>query len=403
MRFSMISAICAIAVLALPASALAQDEPIGQKEAIWNLGELMQKAYPSTVTGANKDCPGAHDFHISRQGEAMQFLIIVGPSILTDVGPGESKVTDVIFNMRSTEPGPHNDGKIAVRCVDCPITCNQDYDLITINLTVVVDPSAAQPNDATAAEIDESLWEQIDLTAATNNSTAATEGEPGASSFRYVNQPALAAMTSLQEAIGRSMVEVGFVGTGRAAGEIFRLTLTRNESFTPFEVGVPLGTTIRPNHPGFSPMMVADNGAVALLDEVTLVNVPGYTLNPKLDQPPTQTTEGSNTPSWSISNPSEDPGPFAEPLNIINTGYALIGEGRFHTDMPAVKYVRTVVQRSIWFARDPGTYNKDKLEQDLVEQVETTGGSQTEEEIQELTNNLWEDIDLTVKESRGRS
>ena len=89
MRFSMISAICAITVLALPASALAQDEQIGQKEAIWNLGELMQKAYPSTVTGANKDCPGAHDFHISLQGEAMQFLIIVGPSILTDVGPGE--------------------------------------------------------------------------------------------------------------------------------------------------------------------------------------------------------------------------------------------------------------------------------------------------------------------------
>jgi hypothetical protein len=91
-----------------------------------------------------------------------------------------------------------------------------------------------------------------------------------------------------------------------------------------------------------------------------------------------------------------------EPLNIINTGYALIGEGRFHTDMPSVKYVRTVVQRSIWFAREPDTYNKNKLEQDLVGQVETTGGAQTEEEIQGLTNNLWEDIDLTVKESRGR-
>ncbi len=75
MRFSMISTICAIAVLALPASALAQDQQIGQDEAIWNLGELMQKAYPSTITGANKDCPGAHDFHISLQGEASELKI----------------------------------------------------------------------------------------------------------------------------------------------------------------------------------------------------------------------------------------------------------------------------------------------------------------------------------------
>ena len=160
----------------------------------------------------------------------MQFLIIVGTSILTDVGPGESKVTDVIFNMRSTEPGPHNEGKIAVRCVDCPITCNQDYDLITINLTVVGDAIAAPP-DATASMIDDSLWAPIDLTAVTTNGSAPAEVEPGAPAFRYVNQPALAAMTSLQEAIGRSMVEVRFVGTGRAAGEIFILTLTRNESW----------------------------------------------------------------------------------------------------------------------------------------------------------------------------
>lgn len=74
--------------------------------------------YSRTNTGANRDCPGAHDFHISLRGEASQFLIIVRPSTLTGVGAGETKATDVAFNMRSTKPEPHNNEAIGRSMVE---------------------------------------------------------------------------------------------------------------------------------------------------------------------------------------------------------------------------------------------------------------------------------------------
>lgn len=218
MRMSMIEVlVVSVAALAVAVPAAAQDQGVGQAGSVWNLGELQPRAYPSTVTAVNKSCPGPHDFHVSIEGEATEFLNITGPTILTDIPPGRNKTSDVVFNLRNTAPGP--------------------------------------PNGS---------------------------GQP----LRWIRDDGLPATVLVHDAVGEGLAELEFAGTGHAAGEIFTITMTRNAE-TPFEMGFPLGTIVVPEDSSTSPMIGADNGAVALLDDVTVVYLSGYSLAPNLELPPT--------------------------------------------------------------------------------------------------------------------
>lgn len=62
--------------------------------------------------------------------------------------------------------------------------------------------------------------------------------------------------------------------------------------------------------------------------------------------------------------------------------------------------VQTVVQRAIWHEANPEKFNKEKLKSDIAEQVKESGGKQIPEQIENLTDNLWEEINLIKKESQ---
>ena len=386
-----------IAVIAVPASAWAQDQQVGQEGAVWNLGELAPRAYPSTVTAVNQSCPGAHDFHVSLEGETIDFLTIVGPTILTDIPPGAQKTSDVVINLRTIAPGPHNEGRIIVRCVDCPITCSQDYDVLAVHLTVLADASSAPADVATGAGA-ASPWAGIDLTTLEPAQPPLVYTEAGsATPLRWITAAALPSTTLVQEAVATGLVEISFAGTGRAAGEIFRLTITRRAS-TPFEMGFPLGTMIVPEDPRYSPMIMADDGAVALLEEITVVTIVGYTLDPRLAPPPAPgQINGAGPPAYSVGSPPTS-GPFADAIGIINAGYTL--GGSFSGVLPADVHLRAVTQRALWFDADPEGFGVDRLERDAVAQVQATGGAQTDEQVQQMTTSLWDDVTRAMNEGK---
>jgi len=397
-----VTLVTAITMLATPAVGLAQDQQIGQQGAVWNLGELPRGAYPSTVTAVNESCPGAHDFHISLEGEAAEFIVITGPTILTGIAPGGSETSDVVVNLRAMATGPHNEGLVVVRCVSCPPTCSQDYDVLTVHLTVLGDAGLA-PGDVSAAPTG-GLWDGIDLTRLDLSGVVPAgqaSGSPSApeSPYRWIKPSALATTTSVQDAIAGGMVELAFTGTGRAAGNIFRLTITRTTS-TPFEMSFRLGTMLVPDDPSYSPMMLADDGAVALLDEITVVHVPGYSLNPNLALSPTpeQVTGDRSAPTWSVVGPPGS-GQFSEAVGIINGSFSLAGT--FDSDMQGDDHRRAVTQRAIWFVSDAVNFGKPKLVQDIVAQVEATDGSQTEEDVQDLADNLWDDVSRVINEGKS--
>ncbi len=385
MRIVVTAAIVAlVTMLTLPAVALAQDEQVGQQGSVWNLGELAPGTYPSTVTAVNQSCPGAHDFHVSVLGEAADFIIITGREVLTDILPGEKDTSTVVFDLRAVAPGVHNEGEIAVRCVDCPFTCSQDYDLLAVHLTVLGDANAAPPD--TAAD---SPWAVIDLTSLDPTMLTPQNGAPGSPPLRWVTADALDRMTSVQDAIGEGLVELEFSGAGHPAGDIFTLTITRNAE-TPFEMGFALGTLILPDDPAFSPMMVGDDGAVTLLDEVTTVPVHGYSLAPNLRQPLTpDQINGGGVPGWRVA-PPPDSGQFGDAVSMINAGYSLAGN--LSTTVPLDNYLGTVVQRAIWSTAAPDAFNQERLGRDITAQVNATGGPQSEDEIDEVTEVVWNDI-----------
>jgi hypothetical protein len=157
------------------------------------------------VTAVNQSCPGAHDFHVSLQGEAAEFLIIIGPTVLTDISPGESKTSDVMFDLRSVAPGPHNEGMIAVRCVDCPFTCSQDYDLLSVHLAVTGDANAAPPSTAAAPD---PFWGGIDLTSLDPSIAAPPNDENAPPPLRWIQQDALSRMTTVQDAVGEGLADL---------------------------------------------------------------------------------------------------------------------------------------------------------------------------------------------------
>ena len=252
--------------------------------------------------------------------------------------------------------------------------------------------------DADAA----SPWGLINLTLL-DPTARASETPSGVESssqdLRWIKPNALPSTTLVQDAINAGMVELGFAGTGSAAGEIFTITITRIAP-TPFEMGFRLGTLIVPDDPSYSPMMLAADGAVALLDEVTVVNVPGYSLNPNLALSPTteQIDGNSSAPMWSVIGPP-DSGQFSEAVGIIKGSYALAGT--FDSEMQSNDHLATVTQRAIWFVLDAANFGKPRLEQDIAAQVEATDGSQTEEEVQDLADNLWDDVLRALNEGKN--
>jgi len=387
MRMSKVALIAVLlAVLALPAAAVAQDDQVGQQGDVWNLGELAPGTYPSTVTAVNQSCPGAHDFHVSLIGEAAEFLVMVGPSVLRGIPPGERKTSDVIFDLRSMAPGPHNEGQIAVKCVSCPFSCSQDYDLLSVQLTVTGDANAAPPSNAAGSD---PFWGGIDLMTLDPSTALPPNGVNAPPSLRWVQQSALERMTTVQDALDEGMATLQFTGTGHAGGTIFIVEITRTTA-TPFEMGFPLGTLIVPDDPSYSPMMVGDDGAVALLEEVTQVTMSGYLLDPRLQQPPTAAQiDSSGGPGWGVAAPPQS-GSFADAVSFINTAYAIAGE--LSTEVPMDGYLQVVVQRTIWAEADSEEFGKERLQMDIIAQAIALGKPADPEQVESAVDEIWNDL-----------
>lgn len=388
--------IFSLLTFALPSVAWGQDEQVGQQGAVWNLGELAPGAYPSTVTAINESCPGPHDFHVSLRGEAAEFMVIVGPTILTDIPPGSSKTSEVVFNLRSLAPGPHNEGQVAVRCVDCPPICSQDHDLLAVHLTITGDASSA-PADAGVS--DEPAWSGVDLMSLDPATASPPPIDDSVADLRWVVPEALDRMTTVEDAVDEGLAELEFTGTGRAGGEIFTVQITRRAD-TPFELGFPLGTLIVPDDDRYSTMMVGDDGAVALLDEVTTVVVSGYLLDPMRLPPPTaEPVDGADAPSWSVAPPPQS-GPFADAMAFINAAYALAGN--LSTAVPVDDYLQVVVQRSIWAEAAPDDFGEERLQQDILAQIGVVGKVATEDEVENASDDIWNDLSQVINMGKSR-
>jgi len=133
--------VAACALLAAP-QVLAQGGSQGDSAAsaapgIWDLGTLSAgRVYDTTFSASNASCPGRHDFEIRVEGAP--WLRVTGPARLEDVAAGETKSTAAEVDLTGVAPGAHH-GTLAIRCLDCPPTCNQDLTTFEVRLVAVAD------------------------------------------------------------------------------------------------------------------------------------------------------------------------------------------------------------------------------------------------------------------------
>ncbi len=80
---------------------------------------------------------------------------------------------------------------------------------------------------------------------------------------------------------------------------------------------------------------------------------------------------------------------------IPDQARALQQAGKLHQDLGPRQLV-TVIQRSVWTVCDG--HDRTKLQQDIQTQVRKSGGTQSDEQIKELADNLWADVDLVTKD-----
>jgi len=143
----------ALGALAAP-PATAQSEALGHHGSVWNLGtQESGRSFPTDVTARNVNCRGERTFEVSVEGEAADFLSIVGPTRLEGIARGESRTTPARLDLTGIPAGVYNEGRIVIRCVDCPPKCRPHITTLDIHLTVrapegeAAGPPASAPDD----------------------------------------------------------------------------------------------------------------------------------------------------------------------------------------------------------------------------------------------------------------
>jgi len=217
------------------------------------------------------------------------------------------------------------------------------------------------------------------------------------------------------------------VGLGVTAGNIFGIVVT-NETAKPIIVEIPGGTVFEPDSPDdqreeiSQPVRIhvpANGKAQAPLD--------GYCLDYGKQAPPAGqlgvvTTSdpvlvaslydaavyaaapvgaaGAGAPPAKVTYHADlNPSAGAAVFRIILAGDKLAASGKFHDDLPPARYKLAVIQRAIWVYESKGTstpHTRDTLLGDIRKQVKETGGTQTDEQIQQLAGHIMEDVSATL-------
>lgn len=59
-----------------------------------------------------------------------------------------------------------------------------------------------------------------------------------------------------------------------------------------------------------------------------------------------------------------------------------------------------MIQRAIWTSQNPTKHTRQQLLDDILAQVKATDGKQTREQVEDLTDHLWQDIQKVLELAR---
>lgn len=196
-------------------------------------------------------------------------------------------------------------------------------------------------------------------------------------------------------------VEVRYEGQGRASGYIMDVVI-KNNTNRELWAEIPAGLVFIPSDPRVQRMILGEPAHIKVAPNSTANrHLYGYCLDHPKMPPPIATSNDRVT--W--THP-EDFTSWRPHIQIINTGNKLSKDGKYATFMKnALQYKTTIIQRAIWFYNTKGTekeVGKQKLADDMDKQLATLGDkAPSKEERKKVVNQMWDDIDLTLKTATG--
>ncbi len=198
-----------------------------------------------------------------------------------------------------------------------------------------------------------------------------------------------------RQAVDEGLVSVVLQGQARTAGTVFRARIHLLVP-TRLQLTLPAGSVVQCDLPGVQNMLVASSLQFELSPQQPSLqhDLEGYCLDPLLRPPPLDPSA-----FWRLAQPAPHHGPA---LAIVQAAEALHRRGQLHRDLGA-RHLQTVIQRALWHWRMPERFDVQRLRADLLQQVERGEIPVTSQQIDDLVDHLWLDVERVLHPSVRRA
>lgn len=205
------------------------------------------------------------------------------------------------------------------------------------------------------------------------------------------------AIPRLERLPTKEELSIRLTGQGKAAGDIF-LMRAENSGDRILKFSISPGKALVPKDATYQRMLLAEPVEFAIAPGETQEKIAvGYCLDPYLGPPPVGYTDYETA----CERGSGEAG-AKEAMEIVEAGNELAESGGYKNLFEPEKYKTTVIQRALWYEASKDredAFDKEKLQEDLTEQLREAGKNPEPEQIKQATDSLWEDVDLTLKKA----
>ncbi len=197
------------------------------------------------------------------------------------------------------------------------------------------------------------------------------------------------------ELLKSGTIQATFNGSGKPTGQIGTLTV-KNTSTSPQSFTIPRGMIVRPANNGTQTMLNGTPIPVRLDpgEERTVPIDDGYCNDDYAKPPPSGAVPGTTIGFTDESDPEQ---------GIISTVERNIQTGTYNARrlMKEDKARQTLIQWTLWRRANPETFDKERAKKIIFAQLSGRKRAPPAEEVERGVDLLFDDIDLTVKETPG--
>lgn len=207
---------------------------------------------------------------------------------------------------------------------------------------------------------------------------------------------------SFYQAASDDRIKIYMEGKGESAGDVFTVKYSVEE---PVDIIVNEGTVFVPQNEKYQKVIIDRDQKASLVPPGGKFTITGYCLDPYLSPPPLPENikDKSELARYGVLPLYSSEKEYSIPISLIRTARLLYDNGKLHNDLGS-KHLKTVTAWAIWYSATRNKadgWNKIRLISEITKQITEEGAKKTPEEIQVLTDNIWDDVNNIILYSKN--